>query len=66
MLWLILLFLTPLYAILAVAMGRLDPVFATAIGLRENEIAMEVSSDTREVSTAATPSGGSRRERPGR
>jgi ABC-type spermidine/putrescine transport system permease subunit I len=29
-LWLVLLFLTPFYAILAVAMGRLDPIFATA------------------------------------
>jgi spermidine/putrescine transport system permease protein len=29
-LWLILLFATPLYAILAVAMGRLDPVFGNA------------------------------------
>jgi ABC-type spermidine/putrescine transport system permease subunit I len=28
--WLILLFLTPFYAILAVAMGRLDPVFSSA------------------------------------
>ncbi|MGH2766659.1 MAG: ABC transporter permease [Actinomycetota bacterium] len=30
-LWLVLLFLTPFYAILAVAMGRLDPLFNTAI-----------------------------------
>ena len=29
-LWLILLFLTPFYAILAVAMGKLDPIFNTA------------------------------------
>jgi putrescine transport system permease protein len=29
-LWLVLLFLTPFYALFAVAMGRLDPLFATA------------------------------------
>src|SRR5688572_20157393 len=29
-LWLILLFVVPFYAILAVAMGRLDPIFASA------------------------------------
>ena len=28
--WLVLLFVTPFYAIVAVAMGRLDPIFATA------------------------------------
>jgi putrescine transport system permease protein len=28
--WLIVLFVTPFYAVLAVAMGRLDPIFATA------------------------------------
>jgi putrescine transport system permease protein len=31
LLWLILLFLVPFYAILAVAMGRLDPIFPTAL-----------------------------------
>ncbi len=30
LLWLVLLFLTPFYAILAVSMGRLDPIFNTA------------------------------------